>query len=81
MKNPTKITITAISHLPQESIQAKAVRRTQSLRKMSERKNAGQPGHPGSTLKTSTTPDVIRNINLIIVNIVAHHWKEPHLFV
>lgn len=43
----------------QESIQAKVVRRTQSLRKKSERKNGGQPGHPGSTLEASTTPDVI----------------------
>lgn len=43
----------------QESIQAKAVRRTRSLRKKSDRKNGGQPGHPGSTLPTSVAPDII----------------------
>lgn len=43
----------------QESIPAKAVRRTQSLRKKSERKNGGQFGHPGSTLETSASPDFI----------------------
>lgn len=43
----------------QESIPAKAVRRTQSLRKKSERKTGGQPGHPGSTLETSSSPDFI----------------------
>lgn len=43
----------------QESIPAKAVRRTQSLRKKSERKTGGQPGHPGSTLETSSSPAFI----------------------
>ncbi len=43
----------------QESLPAKAIRRTQSLRKKSERKNGGQFGHPGSTLETSTSPDFI----------------------
>lgn len=43
----------------QESIPAKAVRRTQSLRKKSERKTGGQLGHPGSTLETSGSPDFI----------------------
>lgn len=43
----------------QESIPAKAVRRTQSLRKKSERKTGGQLGHPGFTLETSASPDFI----------------------
>lgn len=43
----------------QESLAAKAIRRTQSLRKKSNRKNGGQFGHPGSTLETSTSPDFI----------------------
>lgn len=43
----------------QESIQAKVVHRTQSLRKKSDRKSGGQPGHPGSTLETCNLPDVI----------------------
>lgn len=43
----------------QESIPAKVLRRTQSLRKKSERKNGGQFGHPGSTLETSASPDFI----------------------
>lgn len=45
----------------QESIPAKAVRRTRSLLKKSERKTGGQPGHPGSTLETSSSPDFIEN--------------------
>lgn len=44
----------------QESLSAKAIRRTESLRKKSERKNGGQFGHPGSTLETSTSPDFIQ---------------------
>lgn len=43
----------------QESLSAKVIRRTQSLRKKSDRKNGGQFGHPGSTLETSTSPDFI----------------------
>lgn len=43
----------------QESLPAKVLRRTQSLRKKSDRKNGGQFGHPGSTLETSTSPDFI----------------------
>ena len=43
----------------QESLSAKAIRRTQSLRKKSDRKTGGQFGHPGSTLETSTSPDLI----------------------
>ncbi len=44
----------------QESLSAKAIRRTESLRKKSDRKNGGQFGHPGSTLETSTSPDFIQ---------------------
>lgn len=43
-----------------ESLAAKAICRTQSLRKKSDRKNGGQFGHPGSTLETSTFPDFIK---------------------
>lgn len=43
----------------QESISAKAIRRTRSLRKQSDRKSGGQPGHLGSTLETSTCVDFI----------------------
>jgi len=45
----------------QESIQAKNVRRTQSLRQKTGRKTGGQVGHPGSTLETSICPNIIEN--------------------
>jgi transposase/uncharacterized coiled-coil protein SlyX len=43
----------------QESIKAKAIRRTSSLREKSTLKSGGQPGHPGRTLETSPDPDFI----------------------
>lgn len=43
----------------QESIPSQAVRRTQSLRKKSDRKTGGQSGHPGSTLETIASSDFI----------------------
>ena len=45
------------SHLPPSS--DRFVRKPKSLRKKSEKKTGGQPGHPGSTLQWSSTPDEV----------------------
>ncbi|MGL5317629.1 MAG: DUF6444 domain-containing protein, partial [Bacteroidales bacterium] len=58
-EKPDKNSLNSSTPPSQESISAKAVRRTESLRKKSGRKNGGQPGHPGSTLETSAFPDFI----------------------
>lgn len=42
-----------------ESIKAKAIRRTKSLRKKSTKKSGGQFGHKGCTLMTNDVPDEI----------------------
>ena len=43
----------------QEAIGSRELRRTTSLRKKSDRKSGGQPGHPGSTLEQTPTADYI----------------------
>jgi transposase len=45
------------SHLPPSS--DRFVRKPKSLRTKSEKKSGGQPGHPGSSLQFSSTPDEI----------------------
>src|SRR6266487_1039059 len=45
------------SHLPPSS--DRFVRKPKSLRKKSEKKTGGQPGHPGSTLQWLSTPDEV----------------------
>src|SRR5712691_5016476 len=45
------------SHLPPSS--DRFVRKPKSLRKKSEKQSGGQPGHPGSSLQWSSTPDEI----------------------
>jgi transposase len=50
------------SHIPPslENPKAQAARRTRSLRPTSNRHTGGQPGHEGSTLLMSDTPDIIQ---------------------
>jgi transposase len=45
------------SHLPPSS--DRFVRKPKSLRKKSEKRAGGQPGHPGATLQWSSTPDEV----------------------
>src|SRR6266852_2871360 len=45
------------SHLPPSS--DRFTRKPKSLRKKSEKKSGGQPGHPGSSLPWSSTPDEV----------------------
>src|SRR6266852_6375729 len=45
------------SHLPPSA--DRFVRKPKSLRTKSEKKSGGQPGHPGSSLQFSSTPDAI----------------------
>lgn len=48
------------SHMPPSSDMGK-FQRTQSLRKSSGKKPGGQPGHKGTTLKMTDTPDLFEN--------------------
>src|SRR5713226_9340539 len=52
------------SHLPPSS--DRFTRKPNSLRKKSEKKSGGQPGHPGSSLSWSSTPD----------EVVEHHVEQ-----
>lgn len=45
-----------------EPMKSEVERRTESLRKKSDRKAGGQPGHEGTTRKMVETPDEIENI-------------------
>ncbi len=50
------------SHLPPSS--DRFVRKPKSLRQKSEKKAGGQPGHPGSSLQFSSTPDEITQLQV-----------------
>ena len=58
-EKPTKDSHNSSIAPSQEPIASRAIRRTVSLRKKSNLKSGGQPGHPGSTLEQTTTPDHI----------------------
>lgn len=45
----------------QESIAAKNIRHTTSLREKSNRPNGGQPGHKGFTIKKCVSPDIVED--------------------
>jgi transposase len=50
------------SHLPPSS--DRFVRKPKSLRKKSEKKAGGQPGHPGASLSWSVTPDEVTQLQV-----------------
>lgn len=45
-----------------ENIKSEALRRTKTLRKSSGRPAGGQPGHEGSTLRKTSTPDIVVDV-------------------
>src|SRR5260370_21990421 len=58
------------SHLPPSS--DRFVRKPKSLRKKSEKKPGGQPGHPGASLQFSSTPDDLIDHHVELRE-VGHH--------
>ena len=58
-EKPTKDSHNSSIAPSQEPIASRATRRTVSLRKKSNLKSGGQPGHPGSTLEQTPVPDTI----------------------
>ena len=58
-ENPEKTSSNSSVHPSQESIAARELRRTKSLRKPSGKPSGGQPGHKGSTLQSVSMPDRI----------------------
>jgi len=58
-EKPTKDSHNSSISPSQEPIASRALRRTTSLRKKTGLKSGGQPGHRGSTLEPTPTPDHI----------------------
>ncbi len=62
------------SHLPPSS--DRFVRKPKSLRQKSEKKSGGQPGHPGSSLQFSSTPDEIIELPVEQCEVCQHDLHE-----
>jgi len=62
------------SHLPPSS--DRFVRKPKSLRKQSEKKAGGQPGHPGSSLHWSSTPDEVVESHVESCEACQHNLHE-----
>src|SRR6266536_4964071 len=62
------------SHLPPSS--DRFVRKPKSLRQKSEKKSGGQPGHPGSSLQFSSTPDELIELPVEQCEVCQHDLHE-----
>ena len=61
------------SHLPPSS--DRFVRKPKSLRKKSEKPSGGQPGHPGASLRWSSTPDEVVEQHVLACEACQHDLR------